>query len=137
MEASYIGSDTTTGASPEFDIEVKQLATPEENLGYFLPDLATTLAPATYSFDIAINDMNYEFQFNIGEGDTNRQITERLSRLINNADIGITADVTESDSRYALRLTSDATGVPNGKAYHFRSAMIIPARPPVLWITSD
>lgn len=81
--------------------------------------------------------MNYEFQFNIGEGDTNRQITERLSRLINNADIGITADVTESDSRYALRLTSDATGVPNGKAYHFRSAMIIPARPPVLWITSD
>lgn len=64
--------------------------------------------------------MNYEFQFNIGEGDTNRQITERLSRLINNADIGITADVTESDSRYALRLTSDATGVPNGKAYHFQ-----------------
>ena len=102
------------------DIEVKQLATPQENLGYFLPDLATTLAPATYSFDIAINDMNYEFQFNIGEGDTNRQITERLSRLINNADIGITADVTESDSRYALRLTSDATGVPNGKAYHFQ-----------------
>ena len=120
VEASYIGSDTTTGASPEFDIEVKQLATPQENLGYFLPDLATTLAPATYSFDIAINDMNYEFQFNIGEGDTNRQITERLSRLINNADIGITADVTESDSRYALRLTSDATGVPNGKAYHFQ-----------------
>lgn len=70
VEASYIGSDTTTGASPEFDIEVKQLATPQENLGYFLPDLATTLAPATYSFDIAINDMNYEFQFNIGEGDT-------------------------------------------------------------------
>ena len=45
VEASYIGSDTTTGASPEFDIEVKQLATPQENLGYFLPDLATTLAP--------------------------------------------------------------------------------------------
>ena len=101
VEASYIGSDTTTGASPEFDIEVKQLATPQENLGYFLPDLATTLAPATYSFDIAINDMNYEFQFNIGEGDTNWQITERPAP-INNADIGITADVMESDSRYAL-----------------------------------
>lgn len=120
VEASYIGSDTTTGASPEFDIEVKQLATPQENLGYFLPDLATTLAPATYSFDIAINDMNYEFQFNINEGDTNRQIMDRLSRLINNADIGIQANVAESDSRYALRLTSDATGVPANKAYHFR-----------------
>lgn len=119
VEVSYIGSDST-GVSPEFDLEVQQLATPQENLGYFLPDLPATLSPATYSFDIAVNDMNYEFQFNIGEEDTNRQITERLSRLINNAGIGITADVAESDSRYALRLTSDATGVPNGKANHFR-----------------
>ena len=119
-EATYIGSDNASGTSPEFDLEVKQLATPQENLGYFLPDLPATLSPATYSFDIAINDMNYEFQFNINEGDTNRQITERLSRLINNADIGITADVAASDSRYALRLTSDATGVPNGKTAHFQ-----------------
>ena len=119
-EATYIGSDNASGTSPEFDLKVKQLATPQENLGYFLPDLPATLSPATYSFDIAINDMNYEFQFNINEGDTNRQITERLSRLINNADIGITADVAASDSRYALRLTSDATGVPNGKTAHFQ-----------------
>lgn len=119
-EAAYIGSDALTSTSPEFDLEAKELATPQENLGYFLPDLATTLSPATYSFDISINDMNYEFQFNINEGDTNRQIMDRLSRLINNADIGIQANVAESDSRYALRLTSDATGVPANKAYHFR-----------------
>ena len=119
-EAAYIGSDALTSTSPEFDLEVKELATPQENLGYFLPDLATTLVPDTYSFDIAINDMNYEFQFNINTGDTNRQIMERLTRLINNADIGITAEVAESDSRYALRLTSDTTGIPAGKPYHFR-----------------
>lgn len=119
-EAAYIGSDALTSTSPEFDLEVKELATPQENLGHFLPDLATTLSPASYSFDISINDMNYEFQFNINEGDTNRQIMDRLSRLINNADIGIQANVAESDSRYALRLTSDATGVPANKAYHFR-----------------
>lgn len=119
-QVAYIGSDASSAASPEFDLEVRALATPQENLGYFLPDLATTLAPDTYSFDIAVNDMNYEFQFNINEGDTNRQIMERLSRLINNADIGIRAEVAESDSRYALRLTSDATGIPNGRPYHFR-----------------
>lgn len=39
--------------------------------------------------------MNYEFQFNINEGDTNRQIMDRLSRLINNADIGIQANVAD------------------------------------------
>ena len=119
-EVTYIGSEASSAASPEFDLEVRTLATPQENLGYFLPDLATTLAPDTYSFDIAVNDMNYEFQFNINEGDTNRQIMERLSRLINNADIGIRAEVAESDSRYALRLTSDATGILNGRPYHFR-----------------
>lgn len=119
-EAAYIGSDASSADSPEFDLEVRTLATPQENLGYFLPDLATTLVPDTYSFDIAINDMNYEFQFNINTGDTNRQIMERLTRLINNADIGITAEVAESDSRYALRLTSDTTGIPAGKPYHFR-----------------
>lgn len=119
-EVTYIGSEASSAASPEFDLEVRALATPQENLGYFLPDLATTLAPDTYSFDIAVNDMNYEFQFNINEGDTNRQIMERLSRLINNADIGIRAEVAESDSRYALRLTSDATGILNGRPYHFR-----------------
>lgn len=119
-EAAYIGSDASSADSAEFDLEVRTLATPQENLGYFLPDLATTLVPDTYSFDIAINDMNYEFQFNINTGDTNRQIMERLTRLINNADIGITAEVAESDSRYALRLTSDTTGIPAGKPYHFR-----------------
>ena len=120
VEVSYVGSDTPSGVTPEFDLEVKELATPQENLGYFLPDLATTLPPDTYSFDIAINDMNYEFQFNISEGDTNRQIMERLSRLVNNADVGIHADVAESDARYALRLASDATGVPISKPYHFQ-----------------
>ena len=119
-EVTYIGSEAASTASPEFDLEVRALATPQENLGYFLPDLATTLAPDTYSFDIAVNDMNYEFQFNINEGDTNRQIMERLSRLINNAYFVIRAEVAESDSRYALRLTSDATGIPNGRPYHFR-----------------
>ena len=121
VDVSYVGADATSGVAPEFDLEVRELATPQENLGYFLPDLATTLSPATYSFDIAINDMNYEFQFNISEGDTNRQILERLSRLINNADIGLSAEVAQSDSRYALKLTSDATGIPaNGKAAHFQ-----------------
>lgn len=121
VDVSYVGADAASGVAPEFDLEVRELATPQENLGYFLPDLATTLSPATYSFDIAINDMNYEFQFNISEGDTNRQILERLSRLINNADIGLSAEVAQSDSRYALKLTSDATGIPvNGKTTHFQ-----------------
>ena len=116
-EVAYIGSEASSAASPEFDLEVRALATPQENLGYFLPDLATTLAPDTYSFDVAINDMNYEFQFNINEGDTNRQIMERLSRLINNADIGIRAEVVESDMglNYISHSADNASFLINGE----------------------
>ena len=90
-EAAYIGSDALTSTSPEFDLEVKELATPQENLGHFLPDLATTLSPASYSFDISINDMNYEFQFSISENESNKDVQKRLARLINHTNIGVRA----------------------------------------------
>ena len=34
-----------------------------------------------------INNLNYEFQFNVNADDTNRDIQDRLSRLINNAGV--------------------------------------------------
>lgn len=113
---TYIGSEQPKGAIPEFEIEVRSLASSQENLGLFLPSDEMIGLPAdTYSFDIAINDMNYEFQFSIGENETNRELQERLVRLINNSDIGIRASIAESEGRTSLRLTSDASGLPNGK----------------------
>lgn len=118
-EATYIGSRTSAGASPSFSLEVKSLASPQENLGYFLPDAKIDLPPDTYSFDIAVNDMNYEFQFSIGEDETNREVQDRLVRLINNSDIGIRASLVESEDQSSLRLVSEATGLPNGKEQLF------------------
>ena len=80
------------------------------------------LFPDTYSFDVHINDLNYEFQFKIREGDTNLDVQERLARLINNANIGLNASVqsseTDSDSAY-LRIASDATGLKDGSSTQF------------------
>ena len=45
---------------------------------------------------------------------------ERLVRLVNNADIGITARLDEGDARNSIRLTSTATGLPSGKDEIFR-----------------
>lgn len=113
---TYIGSEQPKGVIPEFEIEVRSLASSQENLGLFLPSDEMIGLPAdTYSFDIAINDMNYEFQFSVGENETNRELQERLVRLINNSDIGIKASIAESEGRTSLRLTSDASGLPNGK----------------------
>lgn len=113
--ASYIGAEETAGDFPDIELEVHSLATSQENLGLFLPDDKVELPPDTYSFDVGINDMNYEFQFSIGESETNREVQERLVRLINNSDIGIRAELAESEDRTSLRLTSSATGLPAGR----------------------
>ena len=110
--ASYIGPKNPSGHIPELTLEVLSLASTQENLGLFLPGSSkASLAPDTYSFDININDMNYEFQFSVGESESNRDVQERLVRLINNSDIGIRASLAESEGRSSLRLTSEATGL--------------------------
>ncbi len=118
--ASYIGGENVKEDLPDFELEVRSLASSQENLGLFLPSNAkTSLAPDTYSFDIGINDMNYEFQFSVGEAETNRDVQDRLVRLINNSDIGIRASLAESEGRTSLRLTSEATGLTPGKEQIF------------------
>ena len=117
--ASFIGTNTPGSVTPEFTLEVRSLASSQENMGLFLNDAKVGLKPDTYSFDVAINDMNYEFQFSIGEGETNRDVQERLVRLINNAAVGIKASLTEADSKTSLRMESEATGMPFGKSQIF------------------
>jgi len=116
---SYIGSQKLTGTVPDLELEVRSLAASQENLGYYLPNDKVTLPPDTYSFDVGINDMNYEFQFTIGESETNREVQERLVRLINNSDIGLHASLEESEDQTSIRLTSDSTGLGSGKSQKF------------------
>ncbi len=118
---SYVGAGNITGPAPSFDIEVTALASNQVNLGTFLPsDEKLELEPDAYSFDITINDLSYEFQYNVHEGETNRILQERLSRLITNADIGIVADVLGDDNgNSSLRLTSTGSGTNGNRDYIF------------------
>ncbi len=118
--ATYIGTQSTAEASPSFQLDVDSLATPQENMGLFLKEGPIDLPEGTYSFDVAINDMNYEFQFAINEDETNRDVQNRLVRLINNADIRLNASIIEDGGLSAIRITSDATGIPTGKSRIFR-----------------
>ena len=119
--AAYIGEGTSEGVSPSFELEVTSLASNQVNMGTFLPSNdKAMLAPDAYSFDITINDLNYEFQYNVHEGETNLDLQERLSRLVTNADIGIKADIIKDDNgNSSLRFTSTATGLKNNKDYIF------------------
>lgn len=108
--ASYIGEVGEEDSAPNINIEVKKLATTQQNTGNFLPPNEMGLRPDTYSFDIRSRDLDYEFQFNINENDTNRSIEEKLARLVNKSNIGLEASVVEENGRIALKLESVETG---------------------------
>ncbi|MCI8522357.1 MAG: flagellar capping protein [Lachnospiraceae bacterium] len=119
--ASYIGSSNPDEDTSSYEVEVRRLASTQVNMGNFLADEENiSLTPDTYSFDVSIDDLNYEFQFSIKATDTNRDVQDRLSRLINNANIGMTAQVIEDGhGNSSLRMESNATGLKDGKYYQF------------------
>ncbi|MCR4990943.1 MAG: flagellar capping protein [Lachnospiraceae bacterium] len=117
VSAEFIGEASEDREIPSFTIEVTALASPQVNLGYALSsDEKVSLPTDTYSFDININDLSYEFQFAVRDGDTNKDVQNRLARLITNADVGIEADVLENGKgSSALRLTSTSSGLKAGR----------------------
>lgn len=119
VSATFVGKYTSGMASPTFTMEIQELATPQENMGRFLDKGKVALPAGTYSFDVAINDMNYEFQFTIADSDTNQSIQARLARLISTSGVGLKANVIETDGRSSLLIRSESTGLTNGQKQIF------------------
>lgn len=120
--ASFIGDASKARTAPELSMEVKSLASPQVNMGKYIPaGEGAALAPETYSFDLSIHDLNYEFQFQIRPDDTNSDVQNRLTRLINNADIGIKAEtLTDEEGNASLKLTSQKSGASAERQFVFR-----------------
>ena len=112
VTASYIGKINEEESFPSLEIEVRSLAKNQVNEGKYLPTDEMGLTPDTYSFDIHVRDLDYEFQFNVNQGDTNREIQDKLTRLINKSNIGVDAERVEDEAgNTALRLKSSDTGI--------------------------
>lgn len=120
VTATYIGTYVPGEDTPSFSMEVQDLAVSQENMGNFLPAGKVSLPPDTYSFDVSINDMNYEFQFTLGNNEINRDLQGRLAKLINNSGIGLKARIQDATGRSSLVLESEATGLAAGKTELFR-----------------
>ena len=120
--AEFIGSIQEDEELPTYNIEVNSLATPQINTGkYLADDEPVALTPDTYSFDIGIDGLNYEFQFSIKPNDTNRDVQERLARLITNSNIGLKAQVVPGeDNTSYLRMESNSTGLKDDSTYIYR-----------------
>lgn len=119
---SFIGDASEAEGAPELSLEVTSLASPQVNMGKYIPsDEPIALQPETYSFDLSIHDLNYEFQFQIRPEDTNEDVQNRLTRLINNADIGVSAEtLSDYEGNTSLKLTSQKSGAANDRDFVFR-----------------
>ena len=118
VSVEYVGSGQS--ASPEFTLSVDRLATNQINAGHFLADEEVSLTPGAYSFNIAVGKHDYEFQYSIKDGDTNKDIQSKLSRLINKAGIGLVAGLQEdSEGRSTLIIGSTDTGLKPGSTLRF------------------
>ena len=119
--ASYIGKtpDADVG-NIGFVIEVASLASPQVNTGRFLTKDSSGLAAENYAFDVRINQQEFEFQFSIYQNDKNIDIQEKISKLINKAGIGLSAEVVEDgQGRSALSIASTHTGLKSGESSQF------------------
>lgn len=120
VDAKYIGDISKQNEDESIEINVEQLAQSQMNTGNYLRKDAMAMPTGTYSFDVAINNTGYEFQFNINPGDTNFDLQNKLARLINNSNIGLVAGIQEYDSEHAaLSLESVSTGIDLGRVTLF------------------
>lgn len=114
LSAKYVGEETTAASDDTYNIEVKSLATPQVNLGLYLPKDSRDITPGQYSFDVSVGGQGYEFQYSIGENETNFDIQNKLGRLINNSGIRLSASVEEDGKgNAALRIESSFVGASN------------------------
>lgn len=111
-EVKFVGDNHEfSDESTTYELEVQKLASGQINSGWLLPKDEKSLAPGNYSFDVSMNNMAYEFQFSVSEGDTNYDIQSKLARLFNHANIGLSASVMEGpDDTFALKIASNQTG---------------------------
>lgn len=100
-----------TAFASHYNIEVLNLATPQINTSDYLNNDDLDIPKGAHSFEVNVGDSAYEFRFNAAKDDTNKTVLEKLSRLINRSNIGLTSKMLYSGNNSALEITSNATGL--------------------------
>lgn len=100
-----------TAFASHYNIEVLNLATPQINTSDYLNNDDLDIPKGAHSFEVNVGDSAYEFRFNATKDDTNKTVLEKLSRLINRSNIGLTSKMLYSGNNSALEITSNATGL--------------------------
>lgn len=98
-----------------FQIQVQDLAKPQVNESKEFYENSRSLDAGTYRFKVTINDISYDFQYNIKKDASHRDVIGGLSDFLTKAKIGIEAyPVSKEAGKIEMRLETDETGTPDG-----------------------
>lgn len=99
----------------DFSIRVKQLANSQINQGKEYYETGKGLPAGSYQFRITVNDIGYDFQYNIRKDANHREVIQGLSGFITKAAIGLKAEpFLFGQGKIAMRLESTMVGTPDG-----------------------
>ncbi len=116
VSVKYVGDGSETEELEGFQIEVKQLSSPQINQGNYLKNDGLSFTPGTYTFDLDSNNSSYEFQFTVKNAETNLDVMKKVAGLVNRSNLGISATIRhgsgeeEGVDTSALILTSRQNG---------------------------
>ncbi|MCR4955610.1 MAG: flagellar capping protein [Lachnospiraceae bacterium] len=122
VDVNYIGDDSLEDSTKDpFTLEVSQLAESQINIGNYLDSDAHDIREGQYSFDFENTSNAYEFQFSVSGNESNRDIQEKLARLINTANVGASATVdVDEENRSSLIIESKETGLADTEEFLFK-----------------
>ncbi len=115
----YVGDEDSL--SEDFTIEVQTLATPQVNTGNFLSPGGHDFEEGQYSFDLDIRNHSYEFQFNVNAGEDNLTVQNKIVRLLNTSNVGLSSQlITNSIGQNAIQISSKSTGIADNEETLFK-----------------
>lgn len=108
--------DTESEQLPSaFSIRVKQLADAQVNEGKVLYETGKGLDAGSYQFKVTVNDVGYDFQYNIRKDANHREVIEGLAGFITKAKIGLLAEPYYPDeNKIGMRIEALSLGTSNG-----------------------
>ncbi len=120
--------DPTHSITKPVEIEVKSLATRQENVGSPVVADASDLPSGKYNFTANVDNGAYSFQFNVTDNSTNLTLLTKLSDFINKTPIGISTNVIHSResglARLELKSVYAGTKTPGTPAFSFEDTAL-------------
>ncbi len=100
----------TSSSVKDMELNIKQVATSQQNIGNQLKSTEKSLENGNYSFKVNVGDKTHTIDFKVESGDDNLAIQKKVAEAINSKDIGITAKANTVDGNSYLSIESKETG---------------------------